>query len=81
MKCQSCDSATINGVYSHELGCPDAWQQYLRECRECGVSFQPEARHQKFCHDSCYAAYHGLDEELDADSDDFSIEGIAGVLD
>ena len=42
-KCDSCDSAAINGVFCHERGCPRIGQVYrdgewLRTytCRECG---------------------------------------------
>lgn len=29
MKCDQCDSATINGVYCHEHGCPNAVEELL----------------------------------------------------
>ena len=35
--CQSCEVLNINGVNCHEIGCPDAWKDYTRECKECGV--------------------------------------------
>ena len=67
--CNSCEALTINGVYCHEIGCPDAWQDEIRECLECGQDFKPETRYQTCCDDSCYAAYNNLpwpdDEELD----------------
>lgn len=33
-KCNQCDSATINGVYCHEHGCPNInkfWDEYNQE--------------------------------------------------
>lgn len=47
--CNQCDAITINGVYCHEHGCPDAWKSELRECRECGERFKPEDRGQRKC--------------------------------
>ena len=44
-KCNQCDSATINGVYCHETGCPNQHSRYDSEteewiaqytCFECG---------------------------------------------
>jgi hypothetical protein len=45
VKCDQCESLTINGVYTHELGCPnrgktydperEQWIRYLN-CRICG---------------------------------------------
>jgi len=64
--CESCVAAMINGVYCHELGCPDAWQDYGNECQWCGSDFQmacsrdsfiaslgPENRFQECCDDEC----------------------------
>ena len=65
--CQSCEVLTINGVACHEIGCPDAWRDSDRECRECGEWFAPEASWQTFCDDSCYATHNGL--PCDADDD------------
>ena len=47
--CSSCAAVTINGVYCHEHGCPDAWQDETRECRQCGLDFKPESARQVFC--------------------------------
>lgn len=74
MRCQSCEVANINGIRCHEHGCPDAWRDELRECKECGREFVPEDRHQQFCDVSCLSAYSGIsygvcedvsDEEMD----------------
>jgi len=34
MKCDQCDSATINGVFCHEQGCPNI--VITRPCYACG---------------------------------------------
>ena len=49
--CDSCAMVRVNGTPVHEIGCPDAWQDYERECRECGCAFVPEDRHQAVCGD------------------------------
>jgi len=51
--CDSCEAVRINGVLCHERGCPDAWRDQTRECRECGCDFVPEDRHQVYCSESC----------------------------
>jgi hypothetical protein len=58
--CRSCEAARINGVLCHEHGCPDAWQDEIRECSNCGCDFEPEARGQRFCCDCCAASFFGL---------------------
>tara|TARA_Y100000310_G_scaffold191839_1_gene191769 strand:- start:461 stop:652 length:192 start_codon:yes stop_codon:yes gene_type:complete len=35
MRCDSCEAAVINGVYSHEIGCPDVWKEMLEALQEC----------------------------------------------
>lgn len=57
MLCDSCDALFINGVKCHELGCPEAWKDYGRDCRSCGSEFRPESRDQTFCDDDCARAY------------------------
>ena len=59
MPCQSCEALTINGVYCHEHGCPDAHRDTLRECAWCGTTFQPEEPHQRVCDAQCGEAYFG----------------------
>ena len=59
-KCDSCDSATINGVYCHETGCPEAYKAEVRECKECGQQFSPEHPLQQFDTNVCYAHYYGI---------------------
>lgn len=57
--CDSCEVIAINGVNTHELGCPEAWRDYSRDCKECGQPFLPESSHQVCCDDDCNQAYHG----------------------
>jgi hypothetical protein len=59
--CASCEILNINGIACHEAGCPDAWQNYVRECKWCGQEFEPEDREQDCCDKSCAASYHGYD--------------------
>lgn len=51
--CDGCAPCAINGVFCHETGCPDAWRDEARECKECGFGFQPDERHQTCCDDCC----------------------------
>ena len=37
--CDGCAVARINGVLSHEIGCPEAWRDYKVECFECEREF------------------------------------------
>ena len=50
-KCDQCDSVTINGLYCHETGCPNARKRYDTDselwvevvtCPECGNVYDPE---------------------------------------
>lgn len=52
--CHSCQAAAINGIPCHETGCPDAWRDYDRDCRECGCPFRPETSDRAVC-DDCIA--------------------------
>jgi len=52
--CDGCSPSTINGTICHEAGCPEAWRDYSRECRECGCDFMPHDRYQFFCREDCY---------------------------
>lgn len=57
--CESCEVLSINGHRCHEIGCPDAWRDYTRECAWCGQEFTPEEREQKRCSEDCERSYHG----------------------
>lgn len=74
MKCDSCEVANINGVRCHETGCPDAWKDELRDCKECGSEFEPRYSDQLFCSGDCSLVYNGFGigndyDELDDDSE------------
>ncbi len=56
--CKSCQALMINGIYCHEIGCPDAWKDYKRECRWCGKEFQPEEKFQDCCSADCAECYY-----------------------
>jgi hypothetical protein len=57
-RCHSCETMTINGIKTHEQGCPEAWKDEKRECKWCGTKFKPESFDQKFCDDSCTEDYN-----------------------
>lgn len=59
--CKSCAALTINGVYCHERGCPDAWRDYPVDCRICGFEFRPENQAGRVCAD-CAADAEGEGE-------------------
>jgi hypothetical protein len=63
--CQSCEVVSINGTNCHEIGCPDAWIDYTKECKWCGREFKPEEKGQDFCDDGCYRSYNGYPEEFE----------------
>jgi hypothetical protein len=65
-RCDQCEVVMINGARCHEHGCPDAWQDFTLECKECGMQFKPEQRYQITCDYACFANYHGLDYDDDA---------------
>jgi len=48
MQCNQCEALMINGVYCHEIGCPNTHKRYDAEsetwqevatCRECGYDY------------------------------------------
>lgn len=59
--CTQCEQLRINGVVCHETGCPEAWRDEIRECRECGTEFTPAARHIAFCCKGCLTSHYGMD--------------------
>jgi hypothetical protein len=59
-RCHSCEQLRINGVVTHETGCPDAWRDAVRECKECGLEFFPTERYQDCCSHSCQVSYYNL---------------------
>lgn len=54
IKCDSCNLMRINGVITHERGCPKSWinpstgEGYPTECWQCGSDFIPEDRPSKY---------------------------------
>ena len=56
--CDQCQALMINGVYCHEIGCPESWKDYSNECKWCGSTFKPELKGQLFCDTSCAEAYY-----------------------
>ena len=52
--CDQCCVISINGVACHERGCIYSWidpvtgRGYVRECKWCGMKFEPENRNQEF---------------------------------
>jgi len=56
--CENCNVLNINGINCHELGCPDAWKDYKKECKWCGSEFIPEDKDQEFCNDVCIEEYY-----------------------
>jgi hypothetical protein len=65
--CEQCQALNINGVPTHEQGCPNSWlhpwtgRPYLRECKECGGEFVPRDRYQTCCDEECWAHYFGME--------------------
>lgn len=62
--CDQCQPMTVSygvarGVLVHEGGCPNAWRDELRDCKECGSEFKPQERYQDCCSPCCRAAYNG----------------------
>ena len=57
-KCDSCEVAMVNGVRTHERGCPDAWKDYKKECKWCGSEFKPKEKGQNCCSKSCEKSYN-----------------------
>ncbi len=60
--CVGCNPAMVNGRLCHEQGCPDAWKDHIRECKECGAKFPPDLRigsNNGFCSSHCYNMYWG----------------------
>lgn len=58
MKCNSCEVLYINGIKTHEIGCPDSWKDYPTECKWCGQEFIPEEKHQECCSSECTENYY-----------------------
>lgn len=59
MSVPCCEKLRINGVVTHEIGCPEAWRDYAIECKWCGCEFVPEEKGQTCCSEECAEAYYG----------------------
>ena len=58
--CKSCEPIVINNTLCHEIGCPDAWRDYLKECNWCGSQFKPDYKQQDCCNEDCYRQFHDI---------------------
>ena len=57
--CDQCEMLNINGVNTHEQGCPNSWKGSKKECEWCGKEFNPKEKGQKCCCKSCQKSYNG----------------------
>ncbi len=57
-RCDSCEVVMVNGVRTHEKGCPNAWKDYKKECKWCGSEFKPKEKNQNCCSKSCEKSYN-----------------------
>lgn len=58
--CHSCEMLRINGTVTHEIGCPDAWRDEVRECKNCGEKFLPTEQGQDCCSHICMVTYNNF---------------------
>ena len=57
-QCHQCAAAMINGVYCHEIGCPESGKQAFRDCKWCGAKLEgPKKRNRGFCNNDCEKSY------------------------
>lgn len=49
--CDQCQSNSINGINTHEHGCPDSWKDKSYPCFICGYDFMRSDPHQITCPD------------------------------
>lgn len=57
--CTSCQVLMINGCRCHETGCPEAWKDYKRSCRNCKKTFKPKEQRQELCSKRCQGEFWG----------------------
>lgn len=74
MTCNSCNLATINGVRSHEHGCPDAWKDTTVACNECEDAFLRENKFQVKC-EACLNA--SAEVQFEEDSQEENALGVS----
>ena len=56
--CDSCNLLRINGIVTHETGCPEAWKDYKVSCKWCGSEFYPVEKYQICCSEECAESYY-----------------------
>ena len=49
LPCDGCSPCSVNGVFCHEAGCPDAWRDTEVNCFDCGFGFYPVIHGQRYC--------------------------------
>jgi len=78
--CNDCSPSCINGVLSHETGCPSAWKDEPKQCTECDQPIYSQfPRLCDFCQEELDEAnrLHDLEElegEPDEDDEDTVLE-------
>ena len=79
MGCDQCQVISIQGLATHELGCPNAWQNpatgeaWTAECDECGSAYVPHHRGQSFCSSQCSDLYNGWEVEDDPQQEELEL--------
>ena len=61
--CQSCNEVSVNGVNCHEIGCPEAKDDYAKRagCQWCGSKIKQDSEeaivigNKAFCDEDCVA--------------------------
>ncbi len=56
--CAECELVVINGHRCHEHGCPAAWRDTVRECKNCDTKFSPEYKEHDCCDKFCSDIYY-----------------------
>lgn len=51
--CDGCTPCMVNGILTHESGCPESWRDYPAECRGCGCAFFRESSDERYCCVEC----------------------------
>lgn len=68
--CDDCSPSVINGTLCHEMGCPSAWKDYTKECRECGCDFSPDSKFATICPDCLNPEPIEEDEEYEDEDEE-----------
>lgn len=58
-QCTQCQVLSINGLRCHETGCPIAWREYTKRCRNCKREFKLKEQRQEVCSKQCYRDFWG----------------------